>query len=170
MYSTPPDKIIMRSTRPFSPSSLENISQTGYNSPVVQSKTAVLSATPLVQGYGGLPPAIPCPQLCFRSLFYLFPRGKARAPWRENAKKPLKLLEVHTSKRLIQRLRRALHFLYLYHTLHAVAAQDVDLSGGPHALAAPGANELAGGAGPLAARGVGSRLGGPSGSGADDGR
>lgn len=59
---------------------------------------------------------------------------------------------MHTSKRLIQRLRRALHFLCLHHLLHAVAAQDVDLSGGPHALAAPGANELAGGAGPLAAR------------------
>lgn len=96
--------------------------------------------------------------------------GKSKGLVERKRKKPLKLLEVHTSKRLIRRLRRALHFLYLYHTLHAVAAQDVDLARGPHALAALGANELAGGAGPLAARGIGSRLGGPSGSGADDGR
>ena len=169
MYSTPPDKI-MRSTRPFSPSSLENISQTGYNSPVVQSKTAVLSGRVTRTGVWRVAACHTLPAIMFPPLFYLFPRGKARALWRENAKNPLKLLEVHTSKRLFQRLRRALHFLYLHHLLHAVAAQDVDLSGGPHTLAALGANELAGGAGPLAARGVGSRLGGPSGSGADDGR
>ena len=77
---------------------------------------------------------------------------------------------MHASKCLIGVLQRALHFLCLYHALHAVAAQDVDLAGGPHALAALGTNELAGGAWPLAARGVGPRLDGPSRSGADDGR
>ena len=169
MYSTPPDKI-MRSTRPFSPSSLENISQNGYNSPVVQSKTAVLSGRVTRTGVWRVAACHTLPAIMFPPLFYLFPRGKARALWRENAKNTLKLLEVHTSKRLIQRLRRALHFLYLYHTLHAVPAQNVDPAGGSYALAALGANELAGGAGPLAARRVGSRLGGPSGSGADDGR
>lgn len=169
MYSTPPDKI-MRSTRPFSPSSLENISQTGYNSPVVQSKTAVLSGFLTRTGVWRVAACHTLPAIMFPLPILPVPKGKSKGPVERKRKKPLKLLEVHTSKRLIRRLRRALHFLCLHHLLHAVPAQDVDPAGGPHALAALGANELAGGAGPLPARGIGSRLGGPSGSGADDGR
>lgn len=124
---------------------------------MVQSKTAVLSGRVTRTGVWRVAACHTLPAIMFPLPILPVPKGKSKGPVERKRKKPLKLLEVHTSKRLIQRLRRALHFLYLYHTLHAVAAQDVDLSGGPHALAAPGANELAGGAGPLAARGVGSR-------------